>query len=121
MMRATWHGVTIAESERTIRVEGNHYFPAEDVRREFLRPSTTHTRCPWKGTASYYSVAVNGQSLSDAAWYYPDPSPAAASIAGHIAFWRGVKVERVREPGDRAERTLLPRLFGHRITNTDRV
>ncbi len=94
MARATWNGVVIAESDRYELVEGNVYFPADTVRREYLRDSDTHTICPWKGTASYYTVAVDGQENRDAAWYYPEPKDAAKNIAGHIAFWRGVKVER---------------------------
>ncbi len=83
----------IAESPTTIVVEGNHYFPPESVRREYLRDSQTHTVCPWKGTASYYDVVVNGQVNRDAAWYYPTPKEAARQIAGYIAFWRGVRIE----------------------------
>jgi uncharacterized protein (DUF427 family) len=93
-MRAVWNGALIAESDRTIEVEGNHYFPPDTVRPEHLRPSTTHTICPWKGTASYYDVVAGGQTNKDAAWYYPTPKDAAKEIAGHIAFWRGVRVER---------------------------
>ncbi len=94
MARATWHGAVIAESDATRVVEGNHYFPPDAVRSEHLAPSETHTVCPWKGTASYYDVVVDGQRNADAAWYYPDPKPAAAEIAGYVAFWRGVRVER---------------------------
>jgi uncharacterized protein (DUF427 family) len=94
MAKATWNGAVIAESERYEMVEGNVYFPADAVRREHLRESATHTVCPWKGTASYYSVVVEGKENPDAAWYYPDPKPAASNIAGHVAFWRGVQVER---------------------------
>ncbi|PJF35700.1 MAG: hypothetical protein CUN49_09255 [Candidatus Thermofonsia Clade 1 bacterium] len=92
-MKAIWNGAVIAESDQTIVVEGNHYFPPESVNRAYLRPSSTHTVCPWKGTASYYTLEVNGQANPDAAWYYPDPKPAAANIKGYIAFWRGVKVQ----------------------------
>ena len=94
MAKATWNGAVIAESDTFEIVEGNVYFPADAVKREHLRDSGTHTVCPWKGTASYYSVVVDGQENSDAAWYYPDPKPAASNIAGHVAFWRGVQVER---------------------------
>lgn len=112
----------IAESARTVRVEGNHYFPIDDVDRSYLRSSTTHTRCPWKGTASYYTIAVDGELLSDGAWYYPKPSPAAGQIAGHVAFWRGVKVERVRDSGPAQaaadglseRRSMVARLLGRR-------
>jgi len=83
----------IAESEDTVVVEGNHYFPADDVASEYLRKSDTTSRCPWKGEASYYSLEVDGETNADAAWYYPSPSEAAKSIAGRVAFWKGVKVE----------------------------
>ncbi len=92
MAKAVWKGVLLAESERTVVVEGNHYFPAESVQRERLVPSATHTTCSWKGVASYYTVSVDGHTNPDAAWYYPDPLPAAAAIKDHVAFWRGVKV-----------------------------
>ena len=91
-MKAIWNGVTIAESDDTVVVEGNHYFPADSVRTEFLSDSTTHTTCPWKGQASYKSLNVNGEINRDAAWFYPQPKPAAAEIAGRFAFWRGVQV-----------------------------
>ena len=96
MPKATWNGRVIAEAP-TVEVElveGNVYFPVGAVRREHLAPSDTHTFCPWKGTASYYNVTVDGQVNQDAAWYYPDPMPAAENIRGRIAFWRGVHVER---------------------------
>lgn len=93
MPKATWNGATIAESEDTVVVEGNHYFPRQSVSAEFLRDSGTHTTCPWKGVASYYSLAVDGSENKDAAWYYPDPKPAAAEVKDRIAFWKGVKVE----------------------------
>jgi uncharacterized protein (DUF427 family) len=93
MARATWNGAVLAESDRCEIVEGNHYFPPDAVRREHLRPSATHTVCSWKGTASYYDVVVDGQTNADAAWYYPDPKPAARNVAGWVAFWRGVRVE----------------------------
>ncbi len=90
---AKWNGVVIAQSERCEKVEGNWYFPPEALRREHFRPSDTHTVCGWKGTASYYDVVVDGQVNKDAAWYYPEPMPAASNIQGHVAFWRGVTVE----------------------------
>ena len=93
--RATWNGAVIAESASTIVVEGNHYFAPADVRMDHLRPSATHTTCHWKGVASYYDVVVDGKVNKDAAWYYPEPSKLAEPIAGHIAFWHGVKVESV--------------------------
>ena len=92
MAKATWNGAVLAESERCQVVEGNHYFPPDAIRREYLQPSATHTVCGWKGTASYYDVVVDGRSNVDAAWYYPEPMPAAATIAGWVAFWRGVTV-----------------------------
>lgn len=93
MAKATWNGEVIAQSDKTVMVEGNHYFPPESVQQEFLKPSETHTKCPWKGTASYYSVEVDGQRNADAAWFYPDPFPAAKQLKDHIAFWKGVHVE----------------------------
>ena len=93
MKRASWNGTVIAESDHCEVVEGNQYFPAAAVKREFLRDSSTHTVCPWKGTASYYDVVVNGETNKDAAWYYPEAKPEAANIKGYIAFWKGVKVE----------------------------
>ncbi|MFS8855572.1 DUF427 domain-containing protein [Synechococcus sp. H55.7] len=93
MPRAIWNGVVVAETDRYETVEGNIYFPPESLRREYFQPSPTHTTCPWKGQASYYTLVVNGQENKDAAWYYPDPKPAAANIRGYVAFWKGVKVE----------------------------
>lgn len=93
MAKAIWNGAVLAESDQMVQVEGNHYFPPEAVRREFFRDSQTHTVCSWKGTASYYDVVVGGQVNRDAAWYYPAPSAAARNIQGHVAFWKGVKVE----------------------------
>jgi len=92
-MKASWQGTTLAESDDTVVVEGNHYFPAETLRRELFIESSTQTTCPWKGEASYYHVQVNGQMNRDAAWYYPEPKAAAANIKGHVAFWKGVAVE----------------------------
>ena len=92
-MKATWNGQTIAQSSDTVVVEGNHYFPPESVRQEFLRPSDTHTVCPWKGTASYYTLEVDGERNPDAAWFYPEPKDAARQIGGRVAFWKGVQVE----------------------------
>jgi uncharacterized protein (DUF427 family) len=93
MTKAVWNGAVLAESDQTVIVEGNHYFPPGDVRPEYLRSSDTHTVCPWKGTASYHDVEVNGQRNADAAWFYPDPKPAAARIKNYIAFWKGVRVQ----------------------------
>lgn len=91
-MKAIWNNTVIAESNHTIVVENNHYFPAEAVNQQFLQPSTTHTTCPWKGQASYYTIHVNGQVNKDAAWYYPQPKEAAQQIKNHVAFWKGVTV-----------------------------
>ena len=93
MPRAIWNGKVIAESDAYESVEGNTYFPPGAVKREYLKASQTTTVCPWKGTARYYTVAVDGEENRDAAWYYPDPKPAAATIKDHVAFWRGVKIE----------------------------
>ena len=93
MIKAIWNGRVIAQSDRTEIVEGNHYFPPEALRTEFFRPSETHTVCPWKGIASYYTLEVDGTSNLDAAWYYPDPEPAARKVAGRVAFWKGVRIE----------------------------
>jgi uncharacterized protein (DUF427 family) len=92
-MKAIWNGTVIAESEKTVVVEGNHYFPPESIKKEFLEESATHTTCSWKGVASYFTVSVDGKKNPDAAWYYPQPKDAAENIKGHIAFWRGVKIE----------------------------
>ncbi len=93
MIRAVWNGAVLAEAEHTVKLEGNDYFPLESLRREFLDASATTTVCPWKGTASYYSVTVDGKINPDAAWYYPTPSAKAQAIANHVAFWKGVKIE----------------------------
>ena len=93
-MKAIWNGAVLAESDDTVVVEGNHYFPEAAVDKKYLQPSDTHTFCPWKGEASYYTVVVDGETNKDAAWYYPQPKPAAAEIDGRVAFWRGVKVEK---------------------------
>jgi uncharacterized protein (DUF427 family) len=93
MPRANWKGATLAASDRCIIVEGNQYFPPDAVNRQYLRESDTHTVCPWKGTASYYDVVVDGETNKDAAWYYPQPKEAAQQIADYVAFWHGVSVE----------------------------
>jgi uncharacterized protein (DUF427 family) len=93
MPKATWNGAVLAESDKTIVIEGNHYFPADAIRMEYFRPTATHTVCGWKGTASYYTIEVDGKQNGDAAWYYPTPKDAAKEIAGYVAFWKGVKVE----------------------------
>jgi uncharacterized protein (DUF427 family) len=91
-MQAIWNNQVIAESNDTVVVEGNHYFPIDSVKPDFLKPSEMKTSCPWKGQASYYSLEVDGELNKDAAWYYPDPKPAASVIKDRIAFWKGVKV-----------------------------
>jgi uncharacterized protein (DUF427 family) len=91
-MKAIWNGQILAESDETVVVEGNHYFPEASIDRRFFKPSDHTTRCPWKGVASYYDIEVEGQRNPTAAWYYPEPKPAAANIEGHVAFWRGVQV-----------------------------
>ncbi len=93
MPRAIWNGTVIAQSNRCEVVEGNPYFPPDAVKREYLRDSPTHTVCGWKGTANYYDVVVDGAANHDAAWYYPEPKPAAHNIKGYVAFWKGVKIE----------------------------
>ena len=91
-MKAIWQNTILAESDKTIVIEGNHYFPPDSVKTEYFSPSETHTTCHWKGIASYYNVRVGDESNADAAWYYPEPKEAAKSIKGFVAFWRGVHV-----------------------------
>lgn len=93
MARAIWNGTLLVESDDTVVVEGNHYFPADAVAEGVLRPSDKHTFCPWKGTASYYDVVVGNDVNRDAAWCYPEPKDAAKEITDRVAFWRGVTVE----------------------------
>ena len=92
-MKAIWNGEVIAESNETIVVEGNHYFPPSAIKTEHFQPSETHTVCGWKGTASYYNVVAGGEVNKDAAWFYPDTKEAANNIKGYVAFWKGVKME----------------------------
>jgi uncharacterized protein (DUF427 family) len=92
MVKATWNGVTLADSSETVVVENNHYFPLAAVDPGVLKPSATTSICPWKGIARYYTILAGGAENKDAAWFYPEPKPAAAEIAGRIAFWKGVKV-----------------------------
>jgi len=92
-MKAIWNGEVVADSDQTVVVEGNHYFPPGSVRADLLQPSATTTHCPWKGEASYYTVQVGDQKNVDAAWYYPQPKDAAAQIRDHVAFWRGITVQ----------------------------
>ena len=94
MAKAMWEGAVLAESSKTVEVEGNQYFPPDAIKREYFKPSSHQSRCPWKGLASYYSVEVNGKENPDAAWFYPDPKPAASQIKDHVAFWKGVKIEK---------------------------
>ena len=91
-MRATWNNTVLAESAKTVVVDGNHYFPADSLVMEHFKPSETTSVCGWKGTANYYSVVVDGQENADAAWYYTDPKQAAEELRDHVAFWRGVTV-----------------------------
>jgi uncharacterized protein (DUF427 family) len=95
MPKAIWNGKVIAEApaDKCVTVEGNRYFPVEAVDPKVLQPSDTHTTCPWKGLASYFNIVVGGKTNNDAAWYYPDPSPAAAHIKGRVAFWKGIDVQ----------------------------
>ncbi|THH39720.1 DUF427 domain-containing protein [Neolewinella litorea] len=93
MIKATWKGQVLAESDRTQVVEGNHYFPPDSVRLEYFKDSDTTTFCGWKGDCRYYHVVVDGNTNPDAAWYYPDPYPKAAQIKGHVAFWKGVQIQ----------------------------
>ena len=92
-MKATWNGITLAESDETVVVEGNHYFPAEAINKEYFQESGSNTVCPWKGVASYYDVVVNGDVNRNAAWFYPSASDAAKNIEGYVAFWHGVRVQ----------------------------
>jgi uncharacterized protein (DUF427 family) len=91
-MKAVWNGKVIAESDDTVIVEGNHYFPVSALNRQYFKPSETHSMCGWKGRASYYDVVVDGKVNEDAAWYYPEPSDAAQAIKGRVTFWHGIRV-----------------------------
>jgi uncharacterized protein (DUF427 family) len=93
MPKATWEGAVLAESDDCVVVEGNQYFPPESIHREYFKPAANTTICPWKGTAHYYDIEINGKRNPGAAWYYPEPKTAAAEIKDRVAFWRGVKVE----------------------------
>lgn len=92
-MKAIWNNAVIAESDNTVVVENNHYFPADSIKKEYFKSSDKHTTCPWKGKASYYTLEVDGKKNEAAAWYYPEPKDAAKQIKGRIAFWKGVTVE----------------------------
>ncbi len=91
-MKAIWNDTIIAQSDNTVVVEGNHYFPHDSINKEFFKTSTTHTVCPWKGQAHYYTVSINGQENVDAAWYYPKVSELAKGIKNYVAFWKGVEI-----------------------------
>ena len=93
MPKAIWQDAVLAESDETVIVEGNHYFPVKSLAKEHFKPSDAHTSCHWKGLASYYDIEVDGQVNPNAAFYYPEPSPAAAQIKDHVAFWKGVRVD----------------------------
>lgn len=93
-MKAIWNDTIIAESNETVVIENNHYFPANSIKREYFKDSSTHTTCPWKGVASYYTLDVNGKQNADAAWFYPETKTAAEGIKNYVAFWKGVEVEK---------------------------
>jgi uncharacterized protein (DUF427 family) len=103
-MRAVWNGAVLAESDDTVVVEGNHYFPPKSLNRQYFTTSATHTVCPWKGIASYHTVTVDGVANPDAAWFYPHPTSLARKVKDRVAFWHGVRVEPVAEAADRRER-----------------
>jgi uncharacterized protein (DUF427 family) len=93
-MKAVWNGTVIAESDDTVVVENNHYFPANSIKKEYFKNSESHSTCPWKGVASYYTITVDGEENKDAAWYYPEVGELARTIKGMIAFWKGVQIEK---------------------------
>ena len=93
MPKAIWNGAVLAESDKCEVVEGNQYFPPDSINKQYFQESSTHTSCPWKGQASYYTIEVDGQQNKDAAWYYPTAKDKAKNIEGYISFWKGVKVE----------------------------
>ncbi|MCS4433015.1 DUF427 domain-containing protein [Aquiflexum gelatinilyticum] len=92
-MKAFWKNQILAESDKTIQIEGNHYFPADSIKKEFFKSSITHSTCPWKGIASYYTIEVDDEANKDAAWFYPEPKSAAKEIKGYVAFWKGVEIK----------------------------
>jgi len=94
MAKATWESAVLADSSKTIEIEGNQYFPPDSINREFFQQSSQHSTCPWKGIASYYDLVVDGKRNAGAAWYYPDPKPEATQIKNYVAFWKGVSVEQ---------------------------
>lgn len=92
-LKASWNGTVIAESSETIKIEGNHYFPPSSLKKEYFVASDLHSSCPWKGVASYYDIAINGEVNKDAAWYYPNALEKAIHVKDYVAFWKGVSVE----------------------------
>lgn len=114
-MKAVWNGAVLAESDNTVVVEGNHYFPADSLDRQYFVESGKHTTCPWKGKASYYTIVVDGKENRDAAWYYPQPSRAAEKIRHQVAFWRGVEVVDEADPVDESP---VPGFFGRLVRST---
>jgi uncharacterized protein (DUF427 family) len=110
MIRAVWNGAVLAEAPRTVQIEGNHYFPPDSLHRQYLVDSSTKSMCPWKGMARYYTVVVDERANTDAAWYYPKPSPLARRIKDHVAFWNGVAVEGEPEHENDRGRTLVGRV-----------
>lgn len=112
MPRAVWNGVVLAEAARTVRIEGNHYFPPESLNREFFEDSPSKTVCPWKGMASYYTLRAGEDVVPDLAWYYPHPSPLARRIKNHVAFYGQVRIEGEPEPAQGSSRGLFARLRG---------
>ncbi|MGH8115151.1 MAG: DUF427 domain-containing protein [Rhodanobacteraceae bacterium] len=119
MIRAVWNGTVLAEAPRTVRLEGNHYFPPESVHREHFIESPTKSICPWKGLAHYYSVTANGDVNPDAAWYYPRPSPLARRIKNHVAFWNGVTVEGEPEGAPQGVAHRLAAWLGSKMARCD--
>lgn len=120
MIRATWNGAVLAETPRTVRLEGNHYFPPESVCRKHLIDSPTKSICPWKGLAHYYTVTVDGRANPDAAWYYPRPSPLARRIKNHVAFWNGVHVDGQAEVDRPGVGQRVAAWFGGKVARSDK-
>ena len=118
-MKAVWNGAVLADSGNTVVVEGNHYFPVDSLDRQYVVESGTHTTCPWKGRASYYTIVVDGKENRDAAWYYPQPSPAAEKIQGRVAFWRGVEV--VDDEADPADESPMTGFFSRLVRSAKRA
>jgi uncharacterized protein (DUF427 family) len=110
-VRAIWNGAVLAESDQTVMVEGNHYFPPDSINNTYFKENDRHTVCPWKGLASYYDVVVDDQVNRSAAWYYPEPNRAAEKIRGYVAFWNGVNVEEVKDESDVESESAFSRFF----------